>query len=46
MSKIGIIGVTGYAGGNIANEALRRGHEVIGVSRTATTAPAEGIELR
>ena len=46
MSKIGIIGVTGYAGGNIANEALRRGHEVIGVSRTATAAPAEGVELR
>lgn len=46
MSKIGIVGVTGYVGGNIANEALRRGHEVIGVCRSATDAPAEGMELR
>ena len=46
VSRIGIIGVTGFVGGNIASEALRRGHRVIGVSRTATAAPAEGAELR
>jgi uncharacterized protein len=46
MSTISIVGVTGYAGGHIANEALSRGHRVIGVSRTAPTDPPAGLEVR
>ena len=38
MSTIVIFGGTGYAGGNIAREAVSRGHQVISYSRTA---PAE-----
>jgi putative NADH-flavin reductase len=33
MSVIAVFGVTGYAGGHIAAEAARRGHQVLGVSR-------------
>jgi uncharacterized protein len=34
MSTIAIFGFTGYVGGHITAEALRRGHEVIGISRS------------
>ncbi|HWW99302.1 NAD(P)-dependent oxidoreductase [Collimonas sp.] len=45
--KIAIIGVTGNAGSRIAAEALRRGHAVTGIARTAdqSKAPA-GVTLR
>jgi putative NADH-flavin reductase len=33
MATIAIFGATGYAGGAIRDEALRRGHTVISVSR-------------
>lgn len=33
MARIAIFGGTGYAGGHIAHEALRRGHEVVSYSR-------------
>jgi putative NADH-flavin reductase len=46
MSKIAIIGVTGYSGSHIAAEALARGHEVIGVSRSAPAKPSAYIEYR
>jgi len=46
MSTIAIIGSTGYAGGNIAAEALRRGHEVIGVSRTSPGENRPGVTSR
>lgn len=46
MSTIVIFGGTGYAGGNIAREANSRGHQVISYTRTAPTAPTEGIEYR
>lgn len=46
MSKIAIIGATGYAGGHIQAEALSRGHEVIAVSRSATGAGAANVEVR
>ncbi len=39
MATISIIGGTGYVGGAIRDEALRRGHSVIAVSRSA---PAPG----
>ena len=31
--RIAIFGATGYAGGHLVNEALARGHEVVGVAR-------------
>jgi len=40
MTTIAIFGGTGYAGGAIAGEALRRGHTVISVTRSG--APAGG----
>ena len=40
MATIAIFGGTGYAGGAIRDEALRRGHTVITVSRRE--APAAG----
>lgn len=46
MSTIVIFGGTGYAGGNIAREAVSRGHQVISYSRTAPTQTAEGVEYR
>jgi hypothetical protein len=33
MATIAIFGGTGYAGGAIRDEALRRGHTVISISR-------------
>jgi putative NADH-flavin reductase len=46
MSKIAIIGGTGYAGSHITTEALRRGHEVISVSRSAPPDPPRGVDVR
>ena len=46
MSSIVIFGGTGYAGGNIAREAVSRGHQVISYSRTAPAEQAEGVEHR
>jgi uncharacterized protein len=39
MATIAIFGGTGYAGGHIKEEALRRGHVVISVSRNESGAP-------
>ncbi|MGE9783951.1 NAD(P)-dependent oxidoreductase [Janibacter sp. G368] len=46
MSTIVIFGGTGYAGGNIAREAVSRGHQVVSYSRTAPAEQAEGVEYR
>ena len=46
MSTIVIFGGTGYAGGNIAREAVSRGHQVISYSRTAPAEQADGVEYR
>lgn len=35
MMKIGIIGATGHVGSFLTEEALRRGHEVVGIVRNA-----------
>lgn len=45
MASIVIFGGTGYAGGAIAREAVRRGHSVTAVSRTGT-APGDGVTGR
>ncbi|MFC7376836.1 NAD(P)-dependent oxidoreductase [Brachybacterium sp. GCM10030267] len=46
MSRIVILGGTGYAGGHLAAEAAERGHDVLAVSRTAPSDPLEGVEYR
>ena len=46
MSTIVILGGTGYAGGNIAREAVSRGHRVISYSRSEPTDRAGGVEYR
>ncbi|MFT4082043.1 MAG: NAD(P)H-binding protein [Nocardioides sp.] len=46
MSTIVIFGGTGYAGGNIAREAAKRGHTVISYSRHEPTTPDAGVEYR
>lgn len=46
MSTLVIFGGTGYAGGNIAAEAVKRGHTVISYSRTLPAQPLEGVEYR
>ncbi|WIV60972.1 NAD(P)-dependent oxidoreductase [Amycolatopsis nalaikhensis] len=43
MAKLVVFGATGYAGGKIAAEALRRGHEVVGVARHPGSVP-EGAD--
>jgi uncharacterized protein len=44
MTRITILGGTGYAGAAIAAEAARRGHEVTAVSRTVPETPIEGVD--
>jgi len=46
MSTIVIFGGTGYAGGNIAREAVKRGHTVVSYSRHAPSSPDEGVDYR
>ncbi|CAM3169518.1 NAD(P)H-binding protein [Nocardioides dubius] len=46
MTSISIIGGTGYAGSNIAREAVRRGHTVTAWARTEPTAPIDGVQYR
>jgi uncharacterized protein len=44
MSRIVVIGGTGYAGSAIAKEAASRGHQVTSFSRSAPDAPVVGID--
>ena len=44
MSRITVLGGTGYAGAAIVAEAAKRGHQVTAVSRTGPEAPVEGVE--
>lgn len=44
MSRITVLGGTGYAGAAIVAEAAKRGHQVTAVSRTAPTAPLDGVD--
>lgn len=43
MTRITVLGGTGYAGANVAAEAQRRGHDVTAVSRSRPETPVEGI---
>lgn len=42
--KIAIIGGSGYTGGNIAREALKRGWQVRSLSRNEPATPVDGVE--
>ncbi|WP_226531549.1 NAD(P)-dependent oxidoreductase [Microbacterium paraoxydans] len=42
MSRIVVVGGTGYAGRHIVSEAVSRGHAVIAISRSAPTDPVAG----
>ncbi|MEV8220522.1 NAD(P)H-binding protein [Microbacterium sp. NPDC077391] len=44
MSRIVVIGGTGYAGSHIAREAVSRGHEMTVISRQAPDAPLDGAQ--
>jgi putative NADH-flavin reductase len=46
MDTIAVVGVTGYAGSHITAEALRRGHEVIGICRSTPPDPQTGLSVR
>lgn len=46
MTRIAIFGGTGFAGGNIAVEALGRGHEVISYTRRLPRDTVEGVDYR
>lgn len=47
MVKLVVFGATGYAGGHIVDEALRRGLDVVGVARhTDTLAERPGLTVR
>lgn len=43
MSRITVIGGTGYAGSHLVQEAARRGHEVTSVSRSVPTEQVAGV---
>lgn len=43
MSKIVILGGTGYAGSAVVREAAERGHEVVSVSRSVPDEQVEGV---
>ena len=44
MTRITILGGTGYAGEAIAAEAAKRGHDITAVSRTKPENPIEGVD--
>lgn len=46
MTNIVIFGGTGYAGGHIAAEAVKRGHTVTSYSRHEPTAPLDGVSYQ
>jgi len=43
MARIGVFGGTGYTGGHVVAEAVRRGHEVTSVSRNLPAELAPGV---
>ncbi|WP_422115279.1 NAD(P)-dependent oxidoreductase [Brachybacterium sp. UNK5269] len=46
MSRIVILGGTGYAGGHISAHAAQRGHQVLAVARHAPSDPVDGVDHR
>ena len=46
MTRITVLGGTGYTGGNIAREAVARGHQVTSISRTLPEDQIDGVTYR
>jgi putative NADH-flavin reductase len=46
MTRIHVLGGTGYAGAHVVQEATRRGHAVVSFSRNPSTSPVDGAEYR
>lgn len=46
MTRITILGGTGYAGRNIAQTAVAKGHDVVSYSRNLPADPIEGVDYR
>ncbi|MHC5794882.1 NAD(P)-dependent oxidoreductase [Lacisediminihabitans sp. FW035] len=46
MSRITVLGGTGYTGANIVREAVARGHDVTSFSRNAPAEPIAGVHYR
>lgn len=46
MSRITVVGGTGYAGSHIASEAAARGHQVTALSRKAPEQPIDGVTYK
>lgn len=46
MTKITILGGTGYTGTNLVKEAAKRGHEVTSYSRNEPTEKVEGVQYK
>jgi len=44
MTRISVLGGTGYAGGAVVREAARRGHQVTSVSRGEPSEPLAGVD--
>jgi putative NADH-flavin reductase len=44
MARISVLGGTGYAGGAIVREAVRRGHQVTSVSRNEPSERIDGVD--
>jgi putative NADH-flavin reductase len=44
MTRITVLGGTGYAGAAIVAEAAKRGHQVTAVNRSTVEAPVDGVE--
>jgi uncharacterized protein len=45
-TAIAVIGATGYVGRHVCVEALKRGHSVLGLSRTPATNTPDGMTIR
>ena len=46
MTRITVLGGTGYTGGNIVREAVARGHQVTSISRTLPEDQIDGVTYR
>ncbi|ROZ63779.1 NAD-dependent epimerase/dehydratase family protein [Kocuria soli] len=46
MTRIHVLGGTGYAGTHLVREATQRGHQAVSYSRSLPDAPVEGVDYR
>lgn len=46
MTRITVLGGTGYAGGNLVKVAAEHGHKVVSYSRSVPSVPVDGVDYR